>query len=65
MQDYGQLQVWQRSHRLVLVLYRVTPSFPKAERYRLTSQLRRAALSVPTNIAEVLAGVARRNMLVF
>jgi four helix bundle protein len=52
MQDYRKLQVWQRSHELVLALYRATQSFPNAERYALVSQLRRAASSVPTNIAE-------------
>ena len=52
MQDYKTLHVWQRSHKLVLDLYRATQTFPPAERYGLTSQLRRAALSVPTNIAE-------------
>jgi four helix bundle protein len=52
LQDYTQLLVWQRSHKLVLELYRATQAFPPAERYGLISQLRRAALSVPTNIAE-------------
>jgi len=52
VQDYRRLQVWQRSHQLVLDVYRVTGAIPTAERYGLTSQLRRAALSVPTNIAE-------------
>ncbi len=58
MQDYRQLKVWQRSHALVLELYRATQGFPVGERYGLTSQLRRAALSVPTNIAE---GARRAN----
>jgi four helix bundle protein len=52
MQHYKNLQVWQRSHNLVLGLYRASQMFPNTERYGLTSQLRRAALSVPTNIAE-------------
>jgi four helix bundle protein len=52
MQHYSNLRVWQRSHKLVLDLYRVTQAFPLTERFGLTSQLRRAALSVPTNIAE-------------
>jgi four helix bundle protein len=52
MQHYSKLQVWQRSHKLVLELYRMTQDFPQEERYGLTAQLRRAALSVPTNIAE-------------
>jgi four helix bundle protein len=52
LQDYRKLQVWQRSHKLVLDLYRASQMFPPVERYGLTSQLRRAVLSVPTNIAE-------------
>jgi four helix bundle protein len=52
MQRFTELKVWQRSHALVLQIYRLTRSFPPEERYGLTSQLRRSALSVPTNIAE-------------
>lgn len=52
MQRFTELKVWQRSHALVLSVYRMTLGFPIAERYGLISQLRRAALSVPTNIAE-------------
>ena len=52
MQRFTDLKVWQRGHALVLSVYRATTGFPLHERYGLTSQLRRAALSVPTNIAE-------------
>ncbi len=52
MQRFTELKVWQRSHELVLAIYRATAKFPTAERFGLTSQIRRAALSVPTNIAE-------------
>jgi four helix bundle protein len=52
MQRFTELKVWQRSHQLTLEVYRVTTSFPSAERFGLISQLRRAAASVPTNIAE-------------
>ncbi len=52
MQRFTELNVWQRSHALVLNIYRITARFPGEERFGLTAQLRRAALSVPTNIAE-------------
>src|SRR6266699_3864064 len=52
MQRFTDLIVWQRSHALVLQVYRLTKSLPSDERFGLTSQLRRAVLSVPTNIAE-------------
>lgn len=52
MQRFTEIKVWQRGHALVLSVYRATVGFPIAERYGLLSQLRRAALSVPTNIAE-------------
>jgi len=52
VQDFRQLKVWVRAHRLALEAYRVTRAFPKEERYGLTSQIRRAASSVSANIAE-------------
>lgn len=52
MQRFTELKVWQKGHALVLTVYRLTASFPADERFGLTSQLRRAAVSVPSNIAE-------------
>jgi four helix bundle protein len=49
---FQDLEVWQKAHRLVLAVYRLTQAFPAEERYGLTSQLRRAAVSVPANVAE-------------
>ncbi|NIQ37450.1 MAG: four helix bundle protein [Proteobacteria bacterium] len=49
---FQDLIVWQKAHQLVLSVYRLSESFPKREIYRLTSQLRRAAISIPGNIAE-------------
>jgi four helix bundle protein len=57
MMPYERLTAWQAAHELALAIYEVTEGFPKAERFGLTSQLRRAAFSVPANIAE---GVAKR-----
>lgn len=49
---FEQLIVWQKAHQFVLGVYRFTDKFPRAEIYGLTSQLRRAAVSIPANIAE-------------
>ena len=52
MKDLRQLKIWEKSHALTLKVYIVTKSFPKEEIYGITSQIRRAASSIPTNIAE-------------
>jgi four helix bundle protein len=52
MKDFRQLIVWEKSHQLALAVYKATKEFPKEELYGLTSQMRRAAMSIPTNIAE-------------
>ena len=52
MQDFRQLKVWEKAHHFVLAVYRETSSFPVDERFGLTSQIRRASTSIPTNIAE-------------
>ena len=52
MRDYRELKVWEKAHRLTLDIYQVTKAFPRDETYGLQNQLRRAASSVPTNIAE-------------
>lgn len=58
--DFTDLLVWQKAHEFVLEVYKITDKFPKEELYGLTSQLRRAAVSVPANIAEgfVKKGIA-------
>ena len=50
--SFAQLIVWQKAHQFVLGVYGFTEKFPRAENYGLTSQLRRAAVSIPANIAE-------------
>ena len=49
---FEDLIVWQKAHAFVLAVYSLTSSFPKIEQYGLTSQFRRAAVSIPANIAE-------------
>jgi len=50
--SFRELKIWQLAHELMLGIYKLTENFPSSEKYNLTQQLRRAALSVPTNIAE-------------
>ncbi len=52
MGDYRKLDLWHRAHQLTLTIYRATASFPAHEQYGLVSQMRRAAFSIPMNIAE-------------
>jgi four helix bundle protein len=62
---YEDLKVWRRAMDLVLEVYRCTSSFPKQEIYGLTSQMRRAAVSVPSNIAEGKGRFSRKELLQF
>jgi four helix bundle protein len=52
MKDFRKLIVWEKAHQLTLKIYQVTEKFPREELYGLTSQIRRACVSIPTNIAE-------------
>jgi four helix bundle protein len=52
MQNYKDLIVWKKAHDLVLFVYKLTVAYPKVEQFSLTSQLRRAAISIPANVAE-------------
>ena len=56
--DYTKIKAWQLTDKLALLVYKATKEFPKSEIWGLTSQMRRAAVSVPANIVE---GSARRN----
>ena len=62
---FEDLVVWQKAHQLVLKIYRLSKSFPKDELFGLTSQLRRAAISVPANIAEGFKKRTHRDKLRF
>ncbi len=50
--NFTDLLVWQKAHKFVLATYELSKGFPKEELFTLTSQLRRAAISIPANIAE-------------
>lgn len=52
LEDFRQLKVWQKSHQLVLEIYKLTKEFPAEERFGLVPQMRRAAVSIAANIAE-------------
>lgn len=52
MNNYKELKVWQKSMDLVELVYNLTSLFPKEEKYGLTSQIQRCAVSIPSNIAE-------------
>lgn len=62
LQSYKELIVWQKSIQLVKIIYVITKQFPKSEIYSLASQMQRAAISIPSNIAE---GWARNHKLEF
>ena len=52
LKNYKELKVWQKSYELCLKIYGLTARFPSEEKYGLTSQIRRSAVSIPSNIAE-------------
>jgi four helix bundle protein len=52
LQEFRKLEVWRKAHALTLSCYSLTRNFPRDETYGLTSQIRRASASIPTNIAE-------------
>lgn len=65
IQSYKDLDIWKRSCAVVTDIYRVTEPFPKREMFGITNQLRRAAVSVPSNIAEGAARLYTREYIRF
>lgn len=58
IRDFKDLVIWQRAKELAILVYQVTKDFPKAEQFGMMSQIRRAAVSIPSNVAE---GYARQH----
>jgi four helix bundle protein len=65
MRKHHELKVWQSAMELTRVIYRLTQTFPSSEKFGLTSQLRRAAVSVPSNIAEGAGRGGQKEFLQF
>jgi four helix bundle protein len=63
--NFTELIVWQKAHQFVLKIYQVSKNFPREELYGLTSQMRRAAISVPANIAEGYKKKGKQDKLKF
>lgn len=65
LSSYKNLIVWQKSMDLVLAIYELTKGFPPEEKYGLASQMRRSAISIPSNIAEGRYRATKRNFIQF
>ena len=65
MKDYRNLRVWHKAHVLALNVYQVTEQYPKKEMFGLTSQMRRAAVSIASNIAEGYGRSSEKDFLRF
>jgi four helix bundle protein len=63
--NFTDLKVWQEAHKLALLIYKVTEKFPKQELFGLVSQLRRAAVSITSNIAEGFSRTSYKDKLKF
>ena len=63
--SFEDIDIWKKAHQFVLDVYRLTESFPKHELFCLTSQLRRAAISIPANFAEGFRKVSKRDKVRF
>tara|TARA_R110002020_G_scaffold158989_6_gene342558 strand:+ start:71 stop:424 length:354 start_codon:yes stop_codon:yes gene_type:complete len=65
VKSYKELIVWQKSIDLVSLIYNISKGFPEDEKFGLTSQIRRASVSVPSNIAEGWGRLSRKNYIHF
>jgi four helix bundle protein len=62
---FTEMPVWQQAHALVLLVYRLTGAFPESEKYALTSQMRRAVVSITSNIAEAFGRQTSKDKIRF
>ncbi len=65
MSDYKKLKVWEDAHKFTVDIYNITQKFPNNEQYGLTSQIRRSAVSIPTNIVEGCGQLDNGNLIRF
>lgn len=65
MQNYKDLIVWQKAHNFTLRIYQVVAAYPREEVYNLTSQIKRSASSIPTNIAEGCGRFSQKDLANF
>ncbi len=65
MSDYKKLKVWEDAHKFTIDIYNITKKFPNNEQYGLTSQIRRSASSIPTNIVEGCGQLDNGNLIRF
>jgi four helix bundle protein len=65
MRDYKKLEIWRRSYRFTLEVYKVVDAFPQKEKYRISDQLCRASSSIPSNIAEGCGRNSRQELIRF
>lgn len=63
--NFYRLKIWQKSHQLVLEIYKITRNFPRYELYGIVSQIRRAGVSVPANIVEGYSRKGRKEFVQF
>ena len=62
---FTEMPVWQQAHKVVLLVYKLTSAFPESEKYALTSQMRRAAVSITSNIAEAFGRQTSKDKIRF
>lgn len=65
LRSFKDLKVWQEAHSLTITIYEVTKPFPKEEVFGLTNQIRRAAVSIPSNIAEGFNRISQKEKVQF